>query len=125
MKPWLRTYFAAVAARELESREQHYPAMIDAGEIARDDAEADLAAWRVLVPLLRDGSVETELSLAQLELATARALRRCEDYVAEKPGNAIRIARRDAIWGIHERIRHQRETVETINAARIRPAEDA
>jgi hypothetical protein len=42
----LRSYFAACAEREVRVRETHYPAMIEAGTIARDDAEADLGAWR-------------------------------------------------------------------------------
>lgn len=100
----LRPYFAEAAARELETREKNYPAMIDAGEIARDDAAADVDAWRDIVAMFRDGSVDTERSWAQLELATSRAHQRCEEYLAEKPDNATPRARRDVVWAIHERI---------------------
>lgn len=109
MTPSLRAYFADAAAREVEAREKHYPAMVDAGEIERGDAEADLAAWRAIAALFRAGSAETELAWAALELATSRALQRCEDDLAAKPTNATRRARRDAVWGIHERISWHRQ----------------
>lgn len=113
--PMLRSYFAAAAARELAIREKRYPEKLAAGEMARDDAEADLAAWRAIATLFADGAAETDLSWAQLELATARALQRREDALAEKPADPDRIARRDAVWGIHERISWHRATVDDLN----------
>jgi hypothetical protein len=100
----LRSYFAACAEREVRVRETHYPAMIEAGTIARDDAEADLGAWRDIYCLFFAGTVDTARSWAQLELATSRALQRCEADLAAQPDNARRRERRDAVWGIHERI---------------------
>lgn len=104
----LRAHFAGAAAREVESRERHYPAMIERGEIERRDAEADLAAWRVIAALFAEESVEAETNWAQVELASSRALQRREDALAAKPDSASLRERRDAVWGIHERIAHAR-----------------
>jgi hypothetical protein len=101
-------FFATAAEREVAAREKHYPAQITAGEIARDDAEADLAAWRVIAAMFADGSAESEQGWAPLELATSRALQRREAELAASPDNDRLRERRDAVWGIHERIVHAR-----------------
>jgi hypothetical protein len=106
---FLQSYFAAAAARELKSRENHYPAMVKDGAITRDESEADLAAWRVIRELIEHGAALTPLSWADLEHATSKALLRREADLEADPKNAKLLARRDAVWGIHERISWQRQ----------------
>lgn len=96
------TWLTSWAATELASREKHYPAMIEAGEIEKQDAETDLEAWRIIALLYAEGDAGAEFSWRLLELATARSLRRrCEDCDA-KPDDPKRLARRDAAMAIHD-----------------------
>lgn len=103
-RSWVYAYLAAAAARELAIREKRYPEKIAAGEIAKDDAEGDLEAWRTILALFTDGSAETFLTWAVLELATSRAVRSREEALARAPDDEDLIARRSAVWAIHERI---------------------
>ncbi len=104
----LKSYFAQAAARELGAREKHYPQQVEAGALGKEDAETDLAAWRAIAELFDRGDTEATLSWAQLEHATSRALIRREEALAGNPHDQRLIARRDAVWGIHERIVHHR-----------------
>ncbi len=105
---FLRSYFERAAARELRAKERAYPAMVEAGEISREEAAADIASWQVIAELLRAGTARSSLSWAELELATSRTLLRREEAAKAEPGNMDLIARRDAVWGIHERISWRR-----------------
>jgi hypothetical protein len=97
-------YLADAAAFELGAREKFYPADIEAGRIERGDAAVDVEAWRAIAALLAAGSVETDLSWAQLELATSRALISTSEKAAAKPGDWRLVERRDAVASIHARI---------------------
>jgi hypothetical protein len=112
----LRAYFAAAADRELAAREKHYPAIIDAGKLGREEAEADIAAWRIIAMLFAEGSCPTELSWTALAEVTASALERREEALAAKPNDQSLRARRDAVSGIHERIVYHRELIDGLNA---------
>lgn len=104
----MRESLSAAATFELDSREKHHPAMIADGELTREEADADLAAWRVIAALFRGEEVESWLSWAELEHATSRALIRRSAKAEAKPDNRLLAARRDAVWGIHERIAWRR-----------------
>lgn len=121
---FLRPYFARAARRELELRKEHYPAMVDAGTLERSWALEDIAAWRLIEALFRTGSVETRRSWAVLEHASANALQRREEALAACPEDVepqVRqqlIARRDAVWGIHERISWHRAQLQATPSER-------
>jgi hypothetical protein len=105
--PWAiedRPPLAKVAVRELQAREKHWPAAVDQGEMTREEADADIAAWRVIVQLLRDGTCETELTWAELEHAAAKALIRRDQAVAQDPDDVDLIRRRAAVFDILDRI---------------------
>ncbi|CAN5399011.1 hypothetical protein BH09PSE4_BH09PSE4_19440 [soil metagenome] len=94
VQPWLRVAaFAEAAAAELASRAKHYPGMILAGEISRDLAAEDLAAWTAIAILFDRGVVEMGLAWSDLIEATARALvtrtaaweaKRADPYLADR-----------------------------------------
>lgn len=127
---WLNQYLARAAARERDTRARNYPARIEAGKVERGDAEADVAAWSAIAELFDKGEALTGLTYPELELATSRALQRREQALAECPPPAAGdlldqaeataaaerrialLARRDAVWAIHERISHQRQLLE-------------
>lgn len=112
---FMRAYLAAAAGRELAIRERRIPAMIAAGDMTRRDGEAEIESWRVIAALFRDRSVETGLTWADLELVTAQALLRREEAVAAAPDKPEAIARRDAVWAIHERIAYTRKFIDVLN----------
>jgi hypothetical protein len=112
----LRRHLAEAAKRELAAREKHYPAMVEAGRLGREEAQAEMAAWRVIATLFAEGSCETELSWTALAETTAGALQRREEALAAKPDDQALLARRDAVSGINERIVYHRDLIDGLNA---------
>lgn len=121
MTPGYRRYLAQAAAREVNVREKFY-GQVRAGQVERGDRtdeemNADLAAWRVIAALFADGTADTTISWAELELWTARALQSREQAADADPANEGKMARRDAVWAIHQRIAHRREMITDLNSA--------
>ncbi|HWT12261.1 MAG TPA: hypothetical protein VN231_05880 [Allosphingosinicella sp.] len=106
---------AEAAAFEVGSRERHYPAMIEAGEIKRAEAAADLDAWRAIAAMLAlprgadaDGRVGnprlqagTEIPWPALAAAAGRALERQTRRAEAARGDARAAQRHDALRAIH------------------------
>jgi hypothetical protein len=93
------TALATAAAYEVTSRETHYPGMIEAGQIGRGEADADLEAWRAIAAIIKsdpgpDGEgwvrdprilVGTELPWAAIEAAANRTHARLAARAAAAP----------------------------------------
>jgi hypothetical protein len=99
-----RFQLAAMAGLEHEARVRHYPAQVEAGTLARDDAAADIAAWAAIVALLAAGEVETDLGWGDLELAASRAMIRRSEAAEADPANPRLAERRDAVQAIHAKL---------------------
>ncbi len=113
------TSFLTQAARaELASIEERSEAAIAAGTVTRAEAEHDREAWAALADLFGTGETRTDLTLADLEEAAARALARRERALDRCTDDAKRPnlrARRDLVEAIHRRISHRRWSVEDLN----------
>lgn len=109
------------ATRERDSRERGFPALIEAGKITREDAEAQLAAWRAMVDLFARGYAERDISWSELHLATSRCLQALERDVERAQGgdpDKLRklIERRDLVDAIHTRIDHHKHLFDDTTA---------
>jgi len=101
----LASYFARAAARERDARAEHYPAMVERGDLARDWAQADLAAWRAIAALFEHGRCTSGLPWSALLAAADVALERREAALAGDPQDRHLQERRDSVWGIAARLR--------------------
>lgn len=109
--------FAQAALDELEQRRARYPDAIAEGKIAKDEAEADLAAWTAIEALLRTGSCDAAVLEAmdgdvsmpsawwrRLESAAARAVAARSEAARARPEDEGRVARLRAVEAIHRRM---------------------
>ena len=69
-QPWL----AEAAARERDLREKHFPALVESGRATKEEADAEIAAWRAIADLMERGWTERETSWSTLHLFSSRAL---------------------------------------------------
>lgn len=115
-----RAFLGPAAAHELDARRRHYPKLIGAGRITRDEAEADLAAWHAIAQLFdptippRNGEGDQpqaggggpSIPLTILAEAAARCLAGLEADLARAPDDkrAKLTARRDLAAALHERV---------------------
>lgn len=53
-QPWL----AEAAARERDLRKKHFPALIESGRATKEEADAEIAAWRAIADLMERGWTE-------------------------------------------------------------------
>src|SRR5688500_1668416 len=81
-------FLAMIAARELKIREDLLPKLLEAREISHEEADFELRAWRILAALLAGAEVRTDFTIAELELATARALQRRAEALRDEEAKA-------------------------------------
>jgi hypothetical protein len=118
----VNAWLARRASDEAASRQLRYPQAVADGKIERDDAETDLAAWKLIAALFAEGSAEAiaevrldgeprriELGWPSLELAASRALIRANAVVERRPDDGELLHRRDAIQAIHARLAIHRD----------------
>lgn len=108
-----RAFLAPSAVLERDTRERHYPDLVKAGKITREDAEGDIAAWRAIAEMLEHGETQRQTSWTELHLYTSRCVQNLELKVKEAQASGsdnLRrlIERRDLVAAIHERVDHNK-----------------
>lgn len=109
-------HLAVHAAYELDLCRRHFPAMVEARQMAAEEAARTIEAWTILVELLTNGSAATTVTWAELEEFTGRALERREADLAANPDSAVKRMRRDLVAAIHEKVARNRDFIDRLNA---------
>lgn len=130
ISPIERAFLAPAAMLERDTRERHFPALVKAGKITREEATGELAAWRTLAELLESGETQRQTSWSELHLYMFRCLQALErDVKKAETGDADKlrklIERRDLVAAIHARIDQQKHLIDDATTLLRQQAEAA